>query len=89
MKVLEIETKCVRWKIHWDETNSRLDIPEKEISGLEDIATETTEMEHTEKKIFLLKNQNIVKIWENFKRPKVHIFEASKGQGVFEEIMAP
>lgn len=52
MKVLEIETKCVRWKIHWDETNSRLDIPEKEISGLEDIATETIEMEHTEKKYF-------------------------------------
>lgn len=50
MKVLDIEITMCQMKNTLDKTNSRLDISKNKISRLEDIATETTEMKHTEEK---------------------------------------
>lgn len=44
---------------------------------------------NTQRKKNFLKKQSTVNIWDHFKWPKIHIFEASKGWGIFEEIMAP
>ena len=56
---------------------------EKEISGLEEIVTETTKIKHTEKKEILKKIRALSRYGTISSGLKVHIFEPSKGWGIF------
>lgn len=62
---------------------------QKKISGLENTATDASDMKHKQKRNFkfYFKDESIVNMWDHFKRLKIHIFEAPRGWEILEKIM--